>query len=155
MTPTQMWPEDVLFGPVQTIIVCHGRPERTRGLPTCLPALLDVSSAASLSTQDEPRRSGWGRYINHSVRRSNCEPVACGLYYIAPSVLPPSKEPFCIYIVSTRDIAEGEAPMFKMPAAPARRLRPTCVQQASAAPACQRKPHMSLWATDTDSETST
>ena len=144
MTPTQMWPEDVLFGPVQTIIVCHGRPERTRGLPTCLPALLDVSSAASLCTQEEPRRSGWGRYINHSVRRSNCEPVACGLYYIAPSVLPPSKEPFCIYIVSTRDIAEGEAPMFKTPAAPARRLRPTCVQQASAAPACQRKPHMSL-----------
>ena len=61
-----------------------------------------------MGPQGDPRHSSWARYINHSVRRQNCDTIACGLHFVAPSLLPPSREPFCVYIEARRDIAQGE-----------------------------------------------
>ena len=70
----------------------HGRPGETH----CV-----------LGPQGDPRRSSWARYINHSVRRQNCDTISCGLSLLS-SLLPPSREPFCVYIEASRDIAQGE-----------------------------------------------
>ena len=57
---------------------------------------------------EDARTSGWARYINHSLRAQNCIFVPCGLDSIAPGILPPADEPFCVYVQVSRPIAEGE-----------------------------------------------
>ena len=58
---------------------------------------------------DDPNKSGWARYINHSVRRENCIFVPCGLDALAPpGVLPQATEPFCIFVEALRPIKAGE-----------------------------------------------
>jgi SET domain-containing protein len=68
---------------------------------------------------ESTRGSGWGRYINHSVRRCNCEAVPVGweqipgvLWAGARSLLAKVKlypaAPFAVFFETTRRIAPGE-----------------------------------------------
>ena len=47
---------------------------------------------------EDPERSAWPRYINHSVRRANCEAARATAFGIC----------YCIYFRARRPIAEGE-----------------------------------------------
>ena len=49
---------------------------------------------------EDQNESGWTRFVNHSVRRKNCQCVPVGL--------PSAEEPFAIYFETTRKIAAGE-----------------------------------------------
>lgn len=57
---------------------------------------------------DDEARSGWARYINHSVRRQNCAPVFTDPPEGLRRLLPSLPCPFAIWFETQRDIAEGE-----------------------------------------------
>lgn len=55
---------------------------------------------------EKPSRSGYARYINHSVGRRNCRSVYTDLpRWLIPTPLP---SPYAVWIESKRDIAAGE-----------------------------------------------
>ena len=77
-----------------------------------------------------PESSSWGRFINHSKRRCNCEPVPVGPHALASTLnlgdtwqnalvdlvetlrLPFPVSPFAVFIETTKEIEVGEELLF-------------------------------------------
>ena len=64
---------------------------------------------------EDPKRSNWARYINHSVGRENCLAVPTDL----PAILlrTPLPSPYAVWFETTRDIAPGEELLYDYGAA--------------------------------------
>ena len=55
---------------------------------------------------EDPRCSSWGRYINHSKRKQNCQHVFVCLPDVVPGWVP--SQPYAVWFETVRDIKEGE-----------------------------------------------
>ena len=67
---------------------------------------------------EDPKKSGWARYVNHGVRGMNCEAVSVRFRDLAGTQAWPLSlfdnsdtlplSPFAVYFETVKDIAEGE-----------------------------------------------
>ena len=79
---------------------------------------LDANDDPELSwavDAEDPKRSGWARYINHSLGKQNCRAIFTDLpRWLIATPLP---SPYAVWIESSSDIAVGDELLYEYGAA--------------------------------------